>query len=404
MKTNRFKTLWSIALGLVLLATALPFLVQAQSGAKTNGSQEITLTIEGSILGGRFFFKENTIQFDTLNKYEWPQEDFSVNGKTWSELNKPFELDSTPDFAKAVILEKEGGPEGRTYVIPRENLFALMIVPDDADSKPAPFRVKLAVKNQVQHDNLPPDETPAGENAENVRYSHSTRNSGASAYQENASEDSSRTVQLGSGNDQIPGRIYPREYNSRMDKMKRNSEEKNRRRTLMMRFHGNPSSFDDEQKKEIQKWMNEGNYLTMMREDTTDGKEIPVNGVGGGLGIPRFQDLSATHVSIEIEAVIDYVAEFYIQDNKITYNYLSTHDTGKFPRQVKINGKPWKNLYVPFDLGMSLDPLSIQETLIETELYRYYILPEIGGKTNISIDNHGFREEPVKIKLSIRKR
>ena len=162
MKTNRFKTLWGIALGLVLLATALPFIVQAQSGAKTNGSQEITLTLEGAIRGGRFFFKENTIQFDTLNKYEWPQKDILVNGKPWSELNKPFELEFTPDFAKAVILEKMGGPEGRTYVLPRENLFALMIVPDDADSKPAPFRVKLAVKNQVQHDNLPPDETPAG--------------------------------------------------------------------------------------------------------------------------------------------------------------------------------------------------------------------------------------------------
>ena len=180
MKTNRFKTLWGIALSFVLLATALPFLVQAQSEAKANGSQEITLTIEGTVLGGRFFFKENTIQFDTLNKYEWPQEDFSVNGKTWSELNKPFELDFTPDFAKAVILEKEGGPEGRTYVIPRENLFALMIVPDDVDSKPAPFRVKLAVKNQVPHDNLPPDETPAGKTARSAGNSRRQPNQNAS--------------------------------------------------------------------------------------------------------------------------------------------------------------------------------------------------------------------------------
>ncbi len=162
MKTNRFKTLWGIALGFLLLVTALPFIVQAQSEAKTKDSQEITLTIEGAIRGGRFFFKENTIQFDTLNKYEWPQNDFLINGKPWSELNKPFELDFTPDFAKAVILERNGGFEGRIYVVPRENLFALMIVPDDADSKAAPFRVKLAVKNQVPHDNLPPDETPAG--------------------------------------------------------------------------------------------------------------------------------------------------------------------------------------------------------------------------------------------------
>ena len=162
MKTKRFKTLWSAALCFILLMTALHFTVQAQSGAKTDSPQEITLTIEGTVQGGRFFFKENTIQFDTLNKYEWPQEDFSVNGKTWSEQNKPFELSFTPDFAKAVILEKEGGPEGRVYVLPRENLFALMLVPDEPDAKAAPFRVKLAVKNQVPHTDLPPDETPTG--------------------------------------------------------------------------------------------------------------------------------------------------------------------------------------------------------------------------------------------------
>ena len=45
MKTNRFKTLWGIALSFVLLTTALPFLVQAQSAAKTNGSQEITRAV-----------------------------------------------------------------------------------------------------------------------------------------------------------------------------------------------------------------------------------------------------------------------------------------------------------------------------------------------------------------------
>ena len=175
MKTNRFKKLLGAALGFILLATALHFTAQAQSEAKTKDSQEITLTIEGAVQGGRFFFKENTIQFDTLNKYEWPQEDFSVNGKTWSELNKPFELDFTPDFAKAVILEKEGGPDGRTYVLPRENLFALMIVPDDEDAKPAPFRVKLAVKNQVPHDNLPPDETPTGKTRRNATRRQTTQ-------------------------------------------------------------------------------------------------------------------------------------------------------------------------------------------------------------------------------------
>ena len=399
MKTNSFKRLWGAALGLALLA-AVPFASQAQAEAKTDS----LLIIDGTIQGGCFFFKGNSIRFTMMNKYEWPSKEITVNGKEWSELGEPFELDFTPDFANAVIMEKEGGPDGRIYLQNRENMFALMIIPDEKDCKAVPFRVKLAVKNDVSHKNYPLDQSlPMGKNEEKVRYSLLTRNTGASAYQESGS-NSSHPVHLGFGDDKTPGRIYPKEYNSRMERMKKNSEEKNRRRGIMMRYHGNPSSFDDEQKKEIQKWENEGNFLKMMQADTTDGKEIPVTGFGGGLGVPRFQDLSATHVHIEIEAVIDFVAEFYIQDNKITYNYLSMHDTGKFPRQVKVNGKPWKNLYVPFDLGITVDPLSIQETLIETELYRYYILPEIGGKTNISIDNHGFREEPVRINLSVRKK
>lgn len=396
MKRNQIKTRWGWTLGLVLLAAS--FIAAAQTEAKTDSPQEVVLIIEGTIQGGCFFFKGNIIQFTMMNKYEWPSKDITVNGKEWSELGEPFELDFTPDFANAVIMEKEGGPDGRIYLQNRENLFALMIIPDEENCKAVPFRVKLAVKNYPLDQSL-----PMGKNEEKVRHSLLTRNTGASAYQESGS-NSSHPVHLGSGDDRIPGRIYPKEYNSRMERMKKNSEEKNRRRGLMMRYQGNPSSFDDEQKKEIRKWVNEGNYLNMMRADTTDGKEIPVNGFGGGLGVPRYQDLSATHVHIEIEAVIDFVAEFYIQDNIITYNYLSTHDTGKFPRQVKVNGKPWKNLYVPFDLGMSVDPLSIQETLIETEFYRYYILPEIGGKTNISIDNRGFREEAVKINLSVRKK
>ena len=44
--------------------------------------------------------------------------------------------------------------------MPREKMFALMIVPREQNPEETPFRVKLAVKNQVPHDDLPPDETP----------------------------------------------------------------------------------------------------------------------------------------------------------------------------------------------------------------------------------------------------
>jgi hypothetical protein len=153
----------------LVLLLAAPFIASAQTKpsapqkTETQASadaKEITLTIEGAIRGGRFFFKENAIQFDTLNKYDWPTGDILVNGKRWSELNKPFKLDFTPDFGKAVILEKQGGPVGRTYIVPREKMFALMIVPREQNPDETPFRVRLAVKNQVPHDDLPPDETP----------------------------------------------------------------------------------------------------------------------------------------------------------------------------------------------------------------------------------------------------
>ncbi|MBR2962755.1 MAG: hypothetical protein IKC53_00955 [Lentisphaeria bacterium] len=167
MKIKWFRYLRGVTPVLLLLTVLLPFAVPAQdkTAQKTEtkasaDTKEITLTLEGAIRGGRFFFKENAISFDTLNKYDWPTGDVFVNGKRWSELNKPFKLDFTPDFGKAVILEKQGGPVGRIYVMPREKMFALMIVPREQNPEETPFRVKLAVKNQVPHDDLPPDETP----------------------------------------------------------------------------------------------------------------------------------------------------------------------------------------------------------------------------------------------------
>ncbi len=167
MKSSYPRSLWFITIFLVLFAV-VPIAVSAQSetpARKTEAkapadSGEITLTISGSIQGGRFFFKEKTIQFDTQNKYMMPGKDIFVNGKRWEDLSRPFKLDFTPDFAKAVILQKDGGFQGRIYIVTRDNLFALMIVPREKEPEEVPFRVTLAVKNQTAHDNLPPDETP----------------------------------------------------------------------------------------------------------------------------------------------------------------------------------------------------------------------------------------------------
>ena len=200
----------------------------------------------------------------------------------------------------------------------------------------------------------------------------------------------------------IPGRIYPQEFDARMRELEKNISEKGRRSGLMMRSVSNPGSISDEQKKEAQKWTDEGNPLKMMQEKTTDGKEIPARG-GGGLGPGDLLNRSLTHSTIEIEAVIDFAADFEIHDTVIKYNFSDGALEGKFPREVKINGQPWPNLFVPFDLGVTVDPQSASDTWIETEFYQYVITPR-KAKVCIGILNRGIQEEPVKIKVSLKRK
>ena len=110
-----------------------------------------------------------------------------IDGKPWKDLTKPFELDYTPDYAKAVILEKELDEvrAARLYSIDDTKKFSLSI--EDATSwegrkkmltSPValvPFRIKLAMKNQLPHTEVlwkrmhsPSSKTaPSGYNATN---------------------------------------------------------------------------------------------------------------------------------------------------------------------------------------------------------------------------------------------
>lgn len=190
MKRNQIQTRWGWALGLAFLA-AIPFIASAQtemnqartnvsSGQKTEtkdsaDSEEITLTIEGMIHGGRFLFQGNTIEFSHA-RYSYPR-NITINGKALE--NDRFTLDYIPDFSKVVILEKEGGEQRCIYALLEEKSFSLMVYsPPKPEKKYVPFRVKLAVKNQTHHDNLPPDEFPWPERKpENVANAHAARNS-----------------------------------------------------------------------------------------------------------------------------------------------------------------------------------------------------------------------------------
>ena len=179
MKTNSFKRLWGVVLGLVLLA-AVPFAASAQAEVKTDTvpkteskeaaaqkadekalpeqeteakeateNKEITLELRGKICRGEFIFEGNTIRF---NNGDPVPEDVTVDGKHWDDLSKPFELDYTPDFAKAGILEKKG--KRLFFVKSTETYFSLRIVKISSESMLEVFCVRLPMKNQLPYKNL----------------------------------------------------------------------------------------------------------------------------------------------------------------------------------------------------------------------------------------------------------
>lgn len=153
----------SIAMGLFLLMTVLPFAVSAQSegvaqdaNTKTSPeSREIALTIEGKIYEGIFVFTGKSIKFySPSNSENWP-ENITVDGKPWNDLRKPFKLDYTPDFGKAGILEKDGLRKFEVDVTEKRFSLSLWVgntIPDNHAL--APFKAKLAMKNQLPHDDL----------------------------------------------------------------------------------------------------------------------------------------------------------------------------------------------------------------------------------------------------------
>jgi len=146
-----------------IFAASVPFAALAQTGSASanhimdkekSSDKEITVTIEGNLRGGAFQFKEDFIRF---GRY-WPMTPMKVNGKEWSRPTDPFQLDFTPDFSKAVLLEKEGAFNFQFTV--KEDSFSLRLVPIDGNLiSEIPFRVKFAVKNQIPRENISPEDS-----------------------------------------------------------------------------------------------------------------------------------------------------------------------------------------------------------------------------------------------------
>ena len=117
MKRNQIKTRWGWALGLVLLAAAIPFTASAGFGAASRAAaatppkpDEVVIELYGTIRAQRsvsFVFEEKTIQYKGGGSMN-PNPPVRVNGVLWEDMNTPFQLNFTPDFENVSILEQSG--------------------------------------------------------------------------------------------------------------------------------------------------------------------------------------------------------------------------------------------------------------------------------------------------------
>ena len=157
MKTNSFKRLWCVALGLALLA-AVPFAAQAQTEATpeqkeeaTDASEELWLELRGAFDGrGKdvFIFEGNTIQYRNMKgkEAEWVE----INGVPWKDLSVPFQLDFTPDFEKAYFRSerKQLVPMGGVKLTPGKDKFELAIEMNTDKDTLTRRILRIAMKNQ----------------------------------------------------------------------------------------------------------------------------------------------------------------------------------------------------------------------------------------------------------------
>ena len=161
MKRNQIKFRWGWALGLALL-TAIPFTASAQMGSEKGESpkpKEIVIELEGKIRRAtNFIFEGNTIQYK--HDYGWypTPATFHVNGILWEDLKTPFQLNFTPDFENASILEQSG----HTVLLNKEkDRFTVRIEPGGKTEKT--YKIRIAAKYQEKRENNQPKMIPVKE-------------------------------------------------------------------------------------------------------------------------------------------------------------------------------------------------------------------------------------------------
>ncbi len=154
-----------MALGLVLLASAIPFTAFGFGSAARAGTppkpDEVVIELYGIVQGKRtvsFVFEEKTIQYKGGGSMN-PNPPVRVNGVLWEDMNTPFQLNFTPDFENVSILEQSGH---NFELFKGKNSFTVSIKNRDP-SNDMRYRVRIAAKYQKKRENAQPKTIPARE-------------------------------------------------------------------------------------------------------------------------------------------------------------------------------------------------------------------------------------------------
>lgn len=115
---------------------------QLESGA-TVPEGAVKIEFEGVIDGaGSFTFRENKIHYEHFT-WQYPTQ-VKINGKPWTDLNRPFELVFTPDFASARAIDSFG--RNTIALIPHQDRLVLFI--DDTDDAASQYRISILVREK----------------------------------------------------------------------------------------------------------------------------------------------------------------------------------------------------------------------------------------------------------------
>ncbi len=491
MKNNRFKSLWGVLLGLVLLA-AIPFTASAQSMTSAapgpddpapDDPENAVVTIKAGFNGrGRFIFEGDKIQYWHI--YDRIPSRVTVNGKPWNDLRMPFELGFTPDFQTAELVEQSlGGKSARTIdkieLTRDEKQIRMMILHDEPSTVMARVKMKKQqkrtepAKTAAQTDGnvliltgtlhgsttflLRPDSIEFAPNKESTNGYRERDNKAAfptdvtvngkpwsdlnpnfpfdldfvSDFSKAKIVETSANVRCNLRSDyelannilfdrpfdrttellissfpsavpvpfsvRIVAEKTPADYEARIIRRRDTQREKQRRNSLTQRYRSNRRNLSESEIAEVEQWNKETMADTWSRDpdDLTDGKELPPL-AGGGAAAFRQEERPENEVTITIEALVDFNAGFRFTGNRI--NFDAWPNMGRYPSNVKINGKPWKNLRMAFPMDYAVDLDSVPVTLLDSEYYQYDVSKDRSSFT-VRVRNHGPREEQITIRL-----